>query len=356
MRIIKIKPKYFIRTLSCVISLSMMFPTCAHCADLEKLDVLAENASIQEQWVNWYPANQTIHDETAELAHRLKKDCSYSDLPQVVHDWICDNIFYDLDAYKKGTYSALQANDVLKEQKAVCEGIANLVQELLLEADIPCIKVWGVSKPVDMSWIEADLDVNRVNHTWNEFFMDGQWHTVDCTMDMKNRYENGLFTKCGKKQTYFDPDIRILSITHRILYRGNDIPNNVPSEWAKHELTLAVERDCFDPAIFTNYDSPITRKELCALLGCTSEEADTMTRAEAAEIISTFITIDPSEENFYSDLTGFNEILTAEINTLHRLGIMRGTGEKTFSPNSLLTRQEAIIIAARLFNSIGGQT
>lgn len=319
----------------------------------QMLNVEQNNTMQQNEWVNWYPANFVLHDEVAEFAEQFADQYPRCDLPSAVHDWICDNIFYDWDAFYEGTYSALQANDVLKEKKAVCEGISNLTQELLIALDIPCIKVWGVAISREDSWDETDLDLNRVNHTWNEYFMDGRWHFVDCTMDMNNRFEDGMFVNVEKEQTFFDPDNSFFSWTHKILYRGDDAPNNVPSEWAKVELSAAMEGCGFNLQYFSDYRASILKSEFCSLFGRASEEMTTITRAEAAELLFQHLNADRSNENVFSDLADCSESAMAAINTLYRLDIMRGTGERTFSPNSRLTRQEAIIVAARLIRNEG---
>lgn len=157
-------------------------------------DIFQHNSQMSRQWVNWCPGSFTPSGPVQALADQLAAQADdRAQAARAVHDWVCREICYDWDAFYTMQYGALRAEDVLRDKCAVCEGIANLVQALYLSMDIPCIKVWGVCVPEDEGWSEAAAASRRITHTWNEFYLNGRWITVDCTMDMKNSCRDGMY-------------------------------------------------------------------------------------------------------------------------------------------------------------------
>lgn len=204
-------------------------PVQAICTD----EVLSHNQAVLSQWANWRPMTLDRGEELRRLAESFAGQAqTRAEIPLFVHDWICENICYDYDALAQEACSALAASDVLRERRGVCEGIANLTQSLLLEAGIPCIKVWGAAISEESSWETSGINLERVNHTWNEFYLEDRWHTLDCTIDMGNRYENGQYVHAQRGSDYYDPEETELARMHKRLYRGNDLLENIPSAWA----------------------------------------------------------------------------------------------------------------------------
>ena len=331
--------------------LTILLLTVSALAEISEAEILTRNAAVSQEWVNWYPSNWRSDADIKSLAEHLKEEGTLESLPLRIHDWICDNILYDWDAYYADEYSFLSSGDVLRKGKGVCEAIANLTQALFLEADIPCIKVWGVAIPENVSWNEITLDLNRVNHTWNEYYAHGHWITLDCTEDIKNYEERAH--PLSPKRDYFNPTEDFFAKTHLRLIRGSYIAAEEPSAWAKEEITRAVDK-CYVPiSILFNYQAPIRKSEFEALLGISSEHNDQfLTRLEAAVV--TAQTMDTSflktQPIFYEDTYGRSLSEQIAMNTLYYNNIMHGNGA-FFYPDRLITRQEAIVVVERLLES-----
>lgn len=116
-----------------------------------------------------------------ELTTYLTKDAQ-SDLEKVraFYVWVTDNIKYDtklafgkpIDPHKR--HEKEQYPSVLKTKRGVCEGYANLFQELCTTAGIPAEIVTGYSK-------NQKGRVSRIGHAWNAVQIDHQWFLVDNT-------------------------------------------------------------------------------------------------------------------------------------------------------------------------------
>lgn len=302
----------------------------------------------QESWVNWYPSGWENDPIVAETAAQIINSSTQEELPYLIHRWICKNIFYDIDAERQGVYYALAAKDVISQRRSVCEGIANLTQGLFINAGIPCIKVWGVSISSDETWNTSNLNLEKVNHTWNEYYWKGRWYPIDCTMDMGNRYENGRFIETTWDETYFAPDRSFFEKTHLCLQRGFDYPENIPDRWAWEEIKSAVCKEVVPLVLLQNYRAPVTREEFGLLVGEHTEGCDTITRLEAAMILAKKRNITVLEApSPYRDVSICSDEERSVLGTLYYSGIMVGN-DQCFFPSELLSRQEAIVIVSRL--------
>lgn len=314
--------------------------------------MLAHNTLISQHWVNWNPDTPPPPESVQALAARLSAQADTREAAaRAVHDWVCQHICYDWDAYYSERYSTLRAEDVLREGYSVCEGIANLVQALYLAMDIPCVKVWGVCVPEGQGWDEKTASSQRVNHTWNECYMDGRWIAVDCTMDTENSYIEGrrVYALCADR--YFDPDPAFFAQTHKILQRGADLPENIPADWALGEIQQAVDLTLVPLSTLSRYQEPVTSTQFLDLLGLPGQGSDgPLTRAEAALLLDSGLESQETGRPFlYEDMDGCTPQERSAAASLFRRGIMAGTGRHTFSPSQFITRQETIVIALRLF-------
>jgi hypothetical protein len=115
--------------------------------------------------------------------------------------WVTDNIKYDFKTIELKPQER-DPNDqnpevVLKRGKGVCEGYANLFQELCTKAGIQALLATGNTKRPNGS-------VPWTGHAWNLVKADGKWHHVDATwgagyINEKEKYveefdENYFFT------------------------------------------------------------------------------------------------------------------------------------------------------------------
>lgn len=332
--------------LAALLAASLLAPP-ARAADA---DVLQHNLQLSRQWVNWCPGSFAPSVPVQALADQLAEQAGdKTQAARAVHHWVCREICYDWDAFHGAEYGALRAEDVLRDKRAVCEGIANLAQALYLSMDIPCIKVWGVCIPEGQGWSEAAAASRRITHTWNEIYLDGRWFPVDCTMDMKNSFQDGAYAYAPHTSRYFDPEDGFFAQTHKVLQRGYDLPEDIPADWALPGIQRAVDRDLIPLSMLSHYAQPVTSGQFRALFALEGGTDDPITRREAAVLLVQAAGAPPPESPPYRDMEhcSFQERSAAA--ALSRRGIMTGTGEGTFSPDQLLTRQEAILIALRMF-------
>ncbi len=140
----------------------------------------------------------------------------------ILHDWVCDSIYYDNDSINGSTNTApYVATEVLSSKRAVCLGYANLYASLCRSLRIPCNVVTGYALGVidgeDTEWNDTNLSATEANHAWNEVYLDNRWVIVDTTWDSRNKINGGTASKDGDtSHLYFDANIRFFSSNHKI--------------------------------------------------------------------------------------------------------------------------------------------
>jgi hypothetical protein len=82
---------------------------------------------------------------------------------KVIHDWVVARVDYDQSLQKYTAYEALTIG------KAVCQGYALLMYNMLTKAGIKNVIAAGT--------------VNTGEHAWNIVKLDGQWYHLDATWD-----------------------------------------------------------------------------------------------------------------------------------------------------------------------------
>lgn len=160
-------------------------------------------------------------DEIITLAERITASANTDyEKARFVHDWIAENIWYDLDAADKyPNIPHKTALSVLHDKRGVCEGYSRLTAAMLRSLNIPCKVVTGELGHMTMPSALGEP------HAWNEFYADGRWINLDVTSDSRNYYQNG---KLGEQHpvydtnlisdTYFDPSLYSFSLSHKIIY------------------------------------------------------------------------------------------------------------------------------------------
>ena len=160
--------------------------------------------------------DEAIIDLAAEIAGRYTSDMEKA---RAIHDWVCKNIWYDLD-FDADRYVALPSGQTalltLEKGYALCQGYANLTVALLRAAGVPAKYVQGRSKSSG-SFAQSDVTASG-NHSWAEALVDRRWVIIDTTWDSGNRWQNG-----GKSismglldRKYFDISLGDFSKDHRI--------------------------------------------------------------------------------------------------------------------------------------------
>ena len=249
------------------------------------------------------------------------KNSDYTKI-KAVHDWVCENIWHDLDAYHgRSPYGDTSAVGVLKSKKSVSEGYASLTAALLRASGIPAKRVSGYA------------DGGR--HVWNEAYADGRWIILDTTWDSGNKLQDGKSTQDGMKRLYFDPTLYTFSGHHRYVDYAEDMipppPGAEPSPWAEAQVNAALAAELVPQALRSNYTQPVTRAEFCAL----------------AVVLHELVT--------GREITGrkaFSDTNDVNVEKMAALGVVNGSGGK-FNPGGALTREEAAVLIVNLAASLG---
>jgi len=96
---------------------------------------------------------------------------------KVVHDWICDNIAYDVETAFERANRRQDYVSVIKAKKAVCAGYTNLFNQMCRLASIESIGISGYSK-----WFGYTGSIGpRADHDWNAVRISNKWHLIDVT-------------------------------------------------------------------------------------------------------------------------------------------------------------------------------
>lgn len=167
-----------------------------------------------------YKEGSAAEKKVRQTAEKIvnKGDSDYEKIRKV-NDWVAENVWYDLNLAAdvktgKADSSHTKAVDVLKSKRAVCDGYANLTNELLHALGIPSRWVAG--------WASSD------GHAWNEAYADGRWIILDPTWDSENRYKDGKFSEKGtgkRSGLYFDLSLENFMESHHyyaLRYRDKD--------------------------------------------------------------------------------------------------------------------------------------
>ena len=113
------------------------------------------------------------------VVKHLTTGSSVNGIVKALHDWICDNIAYDVDMYFSGKPSKQDYESVLKKKKALCSGYTNLMTQMCLLANIEAIGIEGYSKGFGYT---GELG-NQPDHAWNAVKMNAKWQLIDVTWD-----------------------------------------------------------------------------------------------------------------------------------------------------------------------------
>ncbi|QSX06501.1 transglutaminase domain-containing protein [Sedimentibacter sp. zth1] len=381
--------------------------------------VYQNNNNIKEGWIN--PVNclhSDFESELKDLVNNIIKGAkSDYEKAYLIHNWVSENIYYNLDYY----YNQLTEDivydtiSVIKERTTVCEGYANLTNDLMRIAGIPSIKVTGyaLGMSTNGAWNESTEKISDSNHAWNEVFIDGKWIMIDTTWDSGNDYTDNKFNYGGLRfPRYFDTSLEYFSNSHKILSRPYATLTNTPANWAIKEVSVALSKNLIPYTIQSKYSNNITRLEFCeAIVNMVEEKTNSsiekiiaqnsliinyekfkdtkdinvlfantlgivngkceyfdtkgfITRQEAAAMLqrtAKALGMDVNIENnlTYNDSTSIANWAVDAVNFVSNVrdkennkALMNGMQDNTFSPKNYYTRQQAIITIVRLFNSL----
>lgn len=113
------------------------------------------------------------NEQAAQLAKKLARSAKTDqEKVQAVYDYVIGNIRYDKVLASRELTDYLPDNvRTIMDLKGMCYDYASLLASMLRSLDIPTKLVMGTSDYVD------------VYHAWNEVYLNGQWITIDTTVD-----------------------------------------------------------------------------------------------------------------------------------------------------------------------------
>ena len=89
---------------------------------------------------------QSDNQEIIDLANSITAGITNDyDKAVAIHDWVCNNIYYDWDSYSSKNYTGMDTSALgtLHSKRSVCDGYANLTAALLRAAGVPAKKISG---------------------------------------------------------------------------------------------------------------------------------------------------------------------------------------------------------------------
>jgi hypothetical protein len=128
---------------------------------------------------------------------------------RAIFRWVTDRISYDVDAYFSNNLVAMNADDVLRQRRSICDGYATLFEHLAHEAGMEAVTIKGYAKAYGHA---PGARFDRPNHTWNAIKIDGQWRLVDTTWGA-GYVRNGRYVK-ALTETFFLAPPEQLMFTH----------------------------------------------------------------------------------------------------------------------------------------------
>ncbi len=118
-----------------------------------------------------------------KLVAFLVRDChTDSAKARVIHDWLADNVAYDVQGYASGRLPSGRPADVLRTGRSVCQGFGNLFEQMCRLAGLECVTISGYGRGYSFRLFENE-DPAKSNHAWNAVRIEGRWRLVDVTWD-----------------------------------------------------------------------------------------------------------------------------------------------------------------------------
>lgn len=174
----------------------------------------------------YYSDDKEKHEIIKQTAEKIVApgDSDYEKVRKV-HDWVANNIWYDLDYFQGRTDTTeIEPIEVLKSKKTICDGYSRLTMVLLRALGIPARYVKGSAGGL---------------HAWNEVYVDGRWIIMDTTWDSHNTYKNGKYSEAEPCiMMYLDPSLEDFSDTHSI---DEEDDNGYGQVWASLSSALPLE-------------------------------------------------------------------------------------------------------------------
>ena len=135
---------------------------------------------------------------------------SESEMFRYAHDWVAQNIAYDVGAYWDDKQAVTDAYGVIAYGKTVCSGYANLLKLLCDELGIRSETVLGYARGANFDpFTESQRDPEETNdlHLWNAVYLEGRWLLVDVTWNAGSASPDGFWFNYNLNYYKTDPDL-----------------------------------------------------------------------------------------------------------------------------------------------------
>ncbi|XP_049631917.1 kyphoscoliosis peptidase isoform X3 [Suncus etruscus] len=171
----------------------------------------------QFEKLDTYAAQVTVKSGLDELVSDLLQE-AHSDLERVraIWIWICHHIEYDINASNDKDCRVFKPTEILRTQKANCDGYSGLFEKMCRIAGVQCLTIPGYSK--GFGYQTGQSFSGEFDHAWNAVFLDGRWHLLDST------WGSGLVDAATSKFTFLYNEFYFL--THPALFIEDHFPDN----------------------------------------------------------------------------------------------------------------------------------
>jgi len=130
-----------------------------------------------DQWALQTPVAETATLEG--LAHYLVRPARDDfDKARALFRWITANIHYDVEAFLSGRRSGVSAADTLRHGRSVCQGYANLFQQMGEAVGLRVVTISGWAK--GYNHVPGE-ELGETNHAWNAVQVGAEWYLLDST-------------------------------------------------------------------------------------------------------------------------------------------------------------------------------
>lgn len=324
---------------------------------------------------------------------------------KAIHDWVADNIYYDVDAERSdnimiGNNLFIDAVGTLNKQTSVCQGYADLTVALLRASGIPARTVIGYALTgVDEEWDQEKVSGSAgQNHAWVEAYLGNRWVLMDPTWDSRSIYYKGSGIKADCVDTYFDSTLDFFSYGHfqtvaddfsteviRLLFA------DIRDHWGYSSIRFAVNNEImrgmgdayFRPDGTTTQAMFMTMLSNCAGAGIQNAESGPwymtyaawaqsegitdgmegydpealITREQMAVMLCNFVvrqqaSVEDHETVPFSDMGEASVWSREAIRKLASWNMILGRGDGCFDPQAYFTRAEAAAIVTRACDTL----
>ena len=123
--------------------------------------------NINIDWRETYDETQAVNQAVRELIDSLAlKDMNTYEKIKTAHDYIIDNVEYDIDCNNENAYTAVF------DKKSTCQGYSLLFYKIMTEVGVNCRYVTGTG-----------INEESGPHGWNIVQIEDKWYNVDVTWD-----------------------------------------------------------------------------------------------------------------------------------------------------------------------------